>query len=72
MKVTVYNFFRLGNRVEYINNGVTCEISADVFACMLTQYRMMNYEVTENDLYVTVVKVVVSPETFLKKFAKNA
>ena len=71
-EVTNYNFFKIGNHYEYVKDGKLCTFTAEMMACMVTQYKMMGYMVVfDNDCFLSVTKTTNDIEIFQKKFAKR-
>jgi hypothetical protein len=57
MKVTMYNFFRIGGEFHYVKDGRLTVLSAEMMVCMIHQYQMSGYIIEKNNLYITVTKV---------------
>lgn len=58
--ITVYNFFKTNydGGADYIKDGKITHLSAEMFACMIHQYKVMGFSVFyDNPSFTSVSKV---------------
>lgn len=56
MKVTAFHFFRRGTGYEMVKNDTLYLFSAEMMACMVTQYRIMGYIIETTETWISVIK----------------
>jgi hypothetical protein len=66
MKVTTYNFFKVSNTYQFVNDGKLTTFSNEMFSCLLNQYKIMGYKVIlETDYTVSITKIENEIENFI-------
>jgi hypothetical protein len=71
MKVTVYNFFKMGNTYQFVKNDILYTLTAETFVCMARQYEMMGYRKIETESFVSYAKVENEIACFMKELMKG-
>lgn len=71
MKVTTYNFFKVSNTYQFVNNGKLTTLSNEMFGCLLNQYKIMGYKVTlETEYTVSITKIENEIDNFIRLLNK--
>lgn len=72
MKVTVYNFFKVGNHYEYLTKDKEIvTITMEMMDCLLNQYKMQGWFVFQEENTVSVSYAHQDMKAFTKRLMNS-